>query len=217
MRLFRTSFFVVPAVALLTTAVFCVAGCDSSTNEAGDSPALRSGLAAPDLASAVFPVEGMTCGACAARVKGTLKDIDGVADVEVSLAERNVRVRFADEKVTPERLAAAINELGYKASIPPSRESKPEEPQVETATNPTAAELHPTTVTIPIDGMACEFCAASAKESLTAIDGVKDVAISVKEKEARVTYVEGMVTPARLVEEINAQGFKAGTPTGKGE
>lgn len=121
MRIARNSLFAVPLVALLSTAVVCIAGCDSNTNAGGDS--------APGLATAVIPVDGMTCGACAARVKGTLKDIDGVADVEVSLAERNVRVRFADEKVNPERLAEAITELGYKATVPPSRESEAEQPQ----------------------------------------------------------------------------------------
>lgn len=215
MTLFRNSFFVIPAVALLSTAIFGIPGCDSNTNEKIDSPSLQSSLAASDLASAVISVDGMTCGACAARVKGTLKDIDGVVDVEVSLAERNIRVRYADKKVTPESLAAAINELGYKARVPAAPATG--EPRVELSANASAEELQIATVTIPIDGMACEYCAQSVKERLTGIDGVKDVGINVNEKEARVQYVEGTVTPERLVDEINAQGFKAGTPTGKGD
>ncbi len=184
-------------------------------HEGMDSPDLQSGLAAPNVRSSILSVEGMSCGACAARVKGTLNDIDGVADVEVSLAERNVRVRYAEEKVTPEHLAAAINELGYKATVPVQPAA--EEPHVETPTETSAGKLQIRTVTIPIDGMACEYCAQSVKERLTGIDGVKDVGIRLKEKTARVQYVEGLATPDRLVEEINAQGFKAGTPTGKGE
>ena len=215
MRLFRNKFLVAPAAALLGASILGITGCDSSTNGNIASPTLQTSLAASELASAVISVDGMTCGACAARVKGTLKDIDGVADVEVSLAERNVQVRYAEEKVTPERLAVAINEPGYKATVPVQPAA--EEPHLETPAEMSARKLQIRTVTIPIDGMACESCAQSVKERLTSIDGVKDVGIDLKEKKARVQYVEGLATPDRLVEEINAHGFKAGTPTGKGE
>ena len=76
--------------------------------------------AAPDAqtATATIPIEGMSCAACVARVKRTLKSIDGVRNVEVRLAQRDARVRYVKTKVTPERLAAAINKLGYKAGTP---------------------------------------------------------------------------------------------------
>src|SRR5438445_12500749 len=62
-----------------------------------------------------IPVEGMSCVSCAARIKRRLKGIQGVQHVEVSLERRDAVVRFSPEKVTPDRLEAAINELGYKA------------------------------------------------------------------------------------------------------
>ncbi|WP_291178018.1 copper ion binding protein [Gimesia sp.] len=190
----------------------------SNTAPPADAAQAIPNTATPDgLTDVILPVEGMSCGACAARVKGTLKGIDGVADIEVSLAERHVRVRYADEKVNPERLAEAINELGYKASVPAARKTGAGAPQVETVASADAGPLQVKTVTIPVDGMACEYCAQSVKERLAGIDGVKDVGIRLKEKEARVQYVEGKVTPQRLVEEIAAQGFKAGTPTVKEE
>ncbi len=71
-----------------------------------------------------IPVEGMSCISCAARVKRTLKGIDGVQHVEVSLERREALVRFLTDKVTPQRLEAAINELGYKAGKSRLVESK---------------------------------------------------------------------------------------------
>ena len=62
-----------------------------------------------------IPVEGMSCVSCAARVKRTLKAIEGVQRVEVSLEHREATVRFTPDKVTPDHLEAAINQLGYKA------------------------------------------------------------------------------------------------------
>ena len=61
-----------------------------------------------------FSVEGMSCASCAARVTRTVKALDGVIAVDVSLAERQARVQYLDGKISPERIAAAVRELGYK-------------------------------------------------------------------------------------------------------
>lgn len=74
-----------------------------------------------DVRTVVIPVEGMSCSACAASVKKTLTAKDGVSKVEVNLAERTVRVRFDPDKISPDRLASAINDLGYRASPPSGR------------------------------------------------------------------------------------------------
>lgn len=66
----------------------------------------------------VIPVEGMSCGSCAATVKRTLKDIHGVDDAVVDLGERKVTVDYDPRQLAPDRLVAAINGLGYKAGAP---------------------------------------------------------------------------------------------------
>lgn len=71
-----------------------------------------------------LPVEGMTCASCVARVKKTLQSIDGVTEIEVSLAQRAARVSYRDAKVSPERLAAAINDLGYRAGTPVAEDTR---------------------------------------------------------------------------------------------
>ena len=65
-----------------------------------------------------IPIEGMSCASCVARVKKALRSIDGVTEVEVSLAQRAARVSYLDAQVSPEHLAAAINDLGYRAGTP---------------------------------------------------------------------------------------------------
>lgn len=79
---------------------------------------------APQGQTTSIPVEGMSCVSCAARVKRTLKGIEGVQHVEVNLERREAIVRFSSEKVTPERLESAINELGYRAGKSRVVESK---------------------------------------------------------------------------------------------
>ena len=71
-----------------------------------------------NMKTVVMPVEGMSCSACVARVKKALTSLDGVSDVQVNLIERNARVRFETSKVSPDRLIAAVNALGYRAGPP---------------------------------------------------------------------------------------------------
>jgi len=70
------------------------------------------------LKTAVVPVEGMVCVACAATVKKALKSLTGVANVEVSLEKRTALVTFEAGKVSLDRIVAAIDNVGYKAGKP---------------------------------------------------------------------------------------------------
>lgn len=88
---------------------------------AGGSSDSKSG---PQVQTISIPVEGMSCVSCAARVKRALKRIDGVEQVEVSLERREATVRFRPDKVSPDRLKAAIDVLGYKAGQPRVVEGK---------------------------------------------------------------------------------------------
>jgi copper chaperone CopZ len=52
------------------------------------------------------------------RVKKTLKALEGVREVVVSLEQQSAQVRYVESAVSPERLVAAINNLGFKAGTP---------------------------------------------------------------------------------------------------
>ncbi len=60
-------------------------------------------------------VEGMHCGACVRRVTNALAGVEGVRvdSVEVGSA----RVDFDPATVTPERIAEAVNKIGFTAHI----------------------------------------------------------------------------------------------------
>lgn len=102
-------------VAVLTTVGVFAVGTSACNNQQSS----RSSATQEDnLKTVIIPIEGMSCSACAARVKKALTSIDGVAEVEVNLADRNARVRFAPSKLAPDRLVSAVNGLGYHASAP---------------------------------------------------------------------------------------------------
>lgn len=77
-----------------------------------------------DTSVLAIPVEGMACLACTARVKSTLKSINGVTEVEVNLEDRVARVKYVEGKVSREQLVSAINRLGYRAGTPRAEETR---------------------------------------------------------------------------------------------
>ena len=58
-----------------------------------------------------YRVQDMTCGGCAGRINRALKQADDEAQVEISVADRLVRVRASD--LADSELEAAIRAAGY--------------------------------------------------------------------------------------------------------
>ncbi|WP_199256780.1 copper chaperone CopZ [Alteribacillus sp. YIM 98480] len=58
-------------------------------------------------------VKGMTCGHCEQSVKGALKELDGVTEVNVNLSAGKVDVTYNEEKVTLDNMREAVEEQGY--------------------------------------------------------------------------------------------------------
>ncbi|HUG41833.1 MAG TPA: heavy metal-associated domain-containing protein [Longimicrobiales bacterium] len=120
-------------VAVVTMAVLVgLAGCDP--DRAGDGAAaeaateVRAEAAAPgqadlaaDRARAEFAVIGMDCGGCAIAARLALKRIPGVdsagADYEAETGEGRAWAVYDPSRARPDQLAAAIEELGYTASL----------------------------------------------------------------------------------------------------
>lgn len=68
--------------------------------------------------SVKIPVEGMSCGSCAALIKKNLVRIDGVLAASVSFDEKSAIIQYDARKLDPNRLASAISGLGFKAGTP---------------------------------------------------------------------------------------------------
>lgn len=67
--------------------------------------------------TAVFEVEGMTCGGCEAAVKLSVKKLDGIKKVEASYKEGTAVVQFDPSQVSAEEIEKAIEKLGYSAEL----------------------------------------------------------------------------------------------------
>lgn len=65
----------------------------------------------------LVPVEGMSCMSCASRVKGALKEIEGVGEIKVDLATKQVEIQ-ANDTISRETIRKVIINAGYKPGDP---------------------------------------------------------------------------------------------------
>ena len=61
----------------------------------------------------IIKVTGMTCGGCTNTITRALVAIDGVHNVNVSLAGGEAKVDFDENLTSPEMLITAVQEAGY--------------------------------------------------------------------------------------------------------
>jgi len=80
---------------------------------------IEAGITEEMGSSISFPVTGMTCAACQARVQRALAAVPGVTDASVNLVTRSAAVRYDPSSVTPERLIEAVRATGYDAELRP--------------------------------------------------------------------------------------------------
>ncbi len=126
-------------------------------------------------------ITGMTCASCSTRVAKALKKAPGVIDATVNLASEQAEVRFDPALVTPDRLAAAVEEAGYGVITE-----------------------H---VDIPITGMTCASCVARVEKALRKVPGVIDATVNLASERATVTFTPADVTWSDLAAAIEGAGY----------
>jgi len=63
------------------------------------------------------------------------------------------------------------------------------------------------TVTLPVEGMVCPFCAASVEQVLKSLDGIVEAKADYIRGLATISYDPTQVTPTQMIEAINTQSF----------
>ena len=64
-----------------------------------------------------FNVSGMTCSACSAAVEKSVRKLEGVSDVNVSLLTNSMTVEYNEEKIETGEIEKAVENAGYAASL----------------------------------------------------------------------------------------------------
>lgn len=80
-----------------------------------------------DISKRVFPVVGMSCAACAARVEKTLRKQAGVMEANVNYAASTATVEWNSAEADAESLRAAVAKAGYDLIVEDDSDAKAEE------------------------------------------------------------------------------------------
>lgn len=67
--------------------------------------------------TAEISVEGMHCNHCKARVEAAIKAVKGVKSASVCLDTASATVVYAEGKTTPDAVARAVTDIGFKADV----------------------------------------------------------------------------------------------------
>ncbi|EAQ04655.1 Heavy metal-(Cd/Co/Hg/Pb/Zn)-translocating P-type ATPase [Pseudooceanicola batsensis HTCC2597] len=70
-------------------------------------------------------VTGMDCGSCAAKVRGAVERLPGVADVDVALMAERLRLTLDESQTPPERIEKAVRGVGFGIAPKGARPEKP--------------------------------------------------------------------------------------------
>ena len=126
-------------------------------------------------------IEGMTCASCVANVERALKGVDGVSRATVNLATEKATVKFDPELAPLSRLAAAVDDAGYKAGVEK--------------------------VTLNIGGMTCASCVGNVEAALQHVDGVLSATVNLATERATAEFLPGVVTIADLRRAVQGVGY----------
>ncbi|XP_008564060.1 PREDICTED: copper-transporting ATPase 2 isoform X6 [Galeopterus variegatus] len=93
----------------------------SSTSHSPGSP--QSNQVQGTCSTVVLTIAGMTCASCVQSIEGVISKREGVQRVSVSLAEGTGTVLYDPSVISPEELRAAVEDMGFEASVIPENYS----------------------------------------------------------------------------------------------
>jgi Cu+-exporting ATPase len=133
-----------------------------------------------------FPVEGMTCGACALTVQKRLAEEPGVADAAVNYATGKATLTVDDARVKIADLVKAIREVGYDSGQ--------------------------ATLALHVEGLHYAPGVSRLEQSLRQVPGVLGAVANQATEQVTVDYVPGVAAPGDLEAAVKAAGFTLTEP-----
>ena len=61
--------------------------------------------------------EEMQCQGCKDKITGSIKLLEGIYIVDISLEKKIITVTYDDSKTSPDKIISAINSAGYEAEL----------------------------------------------------------------------------------------------------
>lgn len=149
-------------------------------------------------------IEGMRCQSCVKNIEGTIGSRPEVLSIKIILEEKLGYIEYKANEITPEELIETIEDMGFTASLFKEENNSIEKKQINhiSQSNISICSIH-------IDGMTCMSCVKTITGVLSEKSGIKQVNVSLENKEARVSYSDNDVTAEQISGFIEEMGFNS--------
>jgi P-type Cu+ transporter len=168
---------------------FCSQSCkerfDASPDthrEAGNEANPLGNGSAAGVKKVEFPVSGMSCASCVARIEKGLSKLSGISEVKVNFASEKATVTLDPARVHLGELIATVRDLGYSAGMEK--------------------------VTLPVHGMSCASCVKKVESALNGLEGVVKASVNFATERASVQYVPGTVSVKDFKQAVKDAGYE---------
>ena len=149
-----------------------------------------------DVVASRFTVDKMNCPACVVTVQEVTGKLPGVVGSDVSLAARNVMVRFRDRQTSPEEIQSAIADAGYPIKMDGLFSLSGEGITEKVVATVNGKPVFEKDLTIPFEVIDRQGRAPEAASSLFTVVG-KEILLQAADKETVV------VQPFEIEEEVD--------------
>jgi Cu+-exporting ATPase len=139
------------------------------------------------LKNLAFPIQGMTCASCVARVEKSLRAVEGVREANVNLATEKANIVYDPSLVEPEGIKKAVEDLGYGVPRDLNKEEK---------------------ITLAIGGMTCAACVNRIEKGLRKIEGVSEAQVNLATERATVLYYPEKVGKSEFRKTVEDLGYE---------
>lgn len=185
---------------------------ESSTADGFDELALRGGMGDQTAGHVcVIAVDGMTCMSCVRHIEDIVAEMTGVCSVHVSLRDNSATVQLRPGAVSPQEVAARIDDMGFETRVVERASGDCASVQNTSISNNSALwkrrNLHRATLTIT--GLHSNSCVVRIEEKVLAMSGVEYVSGSLMNDSCDVIYDANFVTFKNLCNTIEDCGYQA--------
>ncbi|XP_017754674.1 PREDICTED: copper-transporting ATPase 1 isoform X2 [Eufriesea mexicana] len=149
-------------------------------------------------------IEGMRCQSCVKNIEATIGSRSEILSIKVVLEEKLGYIEYKADEITPDELVEAIEDMGFTASLCRNESSSVEKNQKSCLLQSTTS-----TCSIHVDGMTCMSCVKTITDILSEKSGIKELNVSLENKEAKVSYNDNDVTAEQISAFIEEMGFNA--------
>ncbi|HXV85797.1 MAG TPA: heavy metal translocating P-type ATPase [Gemmatimonadales bacterium] len=139
-----------------------------------------------DRSRIAFPVEGMTCGACAVTVQKRLAEHPGVVEASVNFATGRATLLVEEGRVKIADLVKAVREVGYDSAK--------------------------ATVTVPVEGLHYAAGVSRLETEVARVPGVLRVVANQALENLTIDYVPGLTAPPDLEAAVRRAGLNVAAP-----